>query len=617
MYSRKPPKGYRYFHGKLVTFAEYREQSHTEINETIEKLNAEIDRVFESNGFREYLEFAAKIPNYSFRNQILLMMQHKEPTIFMGYVSWQKLGRHVIKGGKGCKILAPSIRKAKPKEEEDNVSLEIGEDEEVSDRGRHSVYFVETTVFPLDQTEGKPLPQITTDLNADMSNYEEFREALCSASPCPVYFDDEPKKTGAYAYYDRASNEIHCRTDMSQMDICASLIHEMAHATLHAKGKPIEKDVNAMTITQVKEVEAEATAYSVSRYFGMDIALCSAPYIAMYNGKALKEKMSILNHIQEATKTLVEAIEPELISLLAAKKQNELMLQEKDLLHSLGSTLESVRDEQEARFLFSKNDCAAIYLNTQDPRANPEKYYKFDSYEFLEQRGLKPDKSQHSFMKFITLSTAAKYNNGRQLSREGICNQIYAAFQGGSPDDGKFGPYDYENLSHYSISVGDVIGINLDGETSFHYCDAFGWKKLDDFYRLEDNPICTEDNAAYAVADRILVSEKKEDGTLSGSVYSESYDILEECEYPAGQTAGAVINDIVSSITKPHDLGSGKSARVQPAVRGASRDSDPVILLSYEDVRRRVREKEESRGLEAASQQEIQESRKLPKTLQA
>ena len=74
-------------------------------------------------------------------------------------------------------------------------------------------------------------------------------------------------------------DEIHCRTDMSQMDICASLIHEMAHATLHSKGKAVEKEDDSMTDRQVKEVEAEATAYSVSRYFGMDTAL-HTPYRA-------------------------------------------------------------------------------------------------------------------------------------------------------------------------------------------------------------------------------------------------------------------------------------------------------------------------------------------------
>lgn len=614
MYNRKPPKGYRYFHGKLVTFDEYKKKSREEITDTIEKLNAEVNKVFESDSFKEYLRFSAKIPRYSFRNQLLLMMQHKEPTIFMGYSNWQKVGRHVIKGGKGCKILAPSFKKADLKitPEEMAANNLTEEDVEAMEKTATVFRFVPTTVFPLDQTEGAPLPSISTDLNADVSNYEEFRQALCLAAPCPVHFDDEPKKIGAYAYFDHGKNEIHCRTDMSQMDICASLIHEMAHAILHSKGIKIEKEDDSMSDKQVKEIEAEATAYSVSRYFGMDTALCSAPYIATYNGKDLKEKMMILSHIQDATKSLVDAIEPELMTLLAAKRQNELVLQEKDLLHSLGSTLESVKDAQEARFLFTKEDSAAVYINTQNMEETPpEAYYKFDRYEFLQKHGTKPDKSQHEFMKYIPLTASVRYENGEVLSRERICDRIYSAFQGGSPDDGAYGPYDYENTDHYSISIGDVIGINLNGETTYHYCDSFGWQKLDDFYRLEENPICSELKQAYSLADRILVAKKEDNGTYTGSIYSEDCDLIGQCEYPAEYTAGSVISDMISSIFYRHDLEDGNSARISPAIRGTAQEGDPAILLSYEEVEKRILVKEEQKEIKP-----LDEARKAAKPVQ-
>ena len=613
MQYRKPPKGYRYFHGKLVTFAEYNKQSREEIKETLEKLNAEIDKVFESDGFKEYLRFAAQLPRYSFRNHLLLMMQHKEPTIFMGYNGWQKVGRHVIKGGKGCKILAPSFKKVKLDPTEASRDADEPEREEIKalEEAATIKRFIETTVFPLDQTDGAPIPTISTELNADITNYEEFRKALCLASPCPVHFDDKPKELGAYAFFSHDKNEIHCRTDMSQMDICASLIHEMGHAILHSKSSKVDKEDSTLSDKQVKEIEAEATAYCVSRYFGMDTALCSAPYIAMYNGKDLKEKMLILTHIQEATKALVDAIEPELMTLLSAKKQNERIMQEKDLLHSLGSTLESVKDAQEARFLFSKEDCAAVYINTQSMETTPpDRFYLFDSFDFLEKHGIRPDKSEHSFMKYITLDTSAQYSNGRKLSREEVCDLVYAAFQAGGTNDGRFGPYDYENLSHYSISVGDVIGINLNGEVSFHYCDSFGWRRLDGFYRMEENPICSENAQAYLLADRILIASKK-DGVCTGKVYSEEYDLLGECEYPSEYTASAVINDMISSLCGRHDLENGKSTRLSPSVRGSAQEGDPAILLSYEDVRKNILSKEEK-------QHDLTEStRKTSKTLQA
>ena len=50
----------------------------------------------------------SKFYNYSFNNTLLIAMQKPDATLIAGYTAWQRnFDRHVMKGEKGIKILAP------------------------------------------------------------------------------------------------------------------------------------------------------------------------------------------------------------------------------------------------------------------------------------------------------------------------------------------------------------------------------------------------------------------------------------------------------------------------------------------------------------------------------
>jgi hypothetical protein len=63
-----------------------------------DKLENGVKDVFSSDGYKEYLNFCAKLPRYSVNNQILIMLQKPEATMCQSFGGWKDMNRHVKKG---------------------------------------------------------------------------------------------------------------------------------------------------------------------------------------------------------------------------------------------------------------------------------------------------------------------------------------------------------------------------------------------------------------------------------------------------------------------------------------------------------------------------------------
>jgi antirestriction protein ArdC len=98
---------------------------------------------------------------------------------------------------------------------------------------------------------------------------------------------------------------------MSQSQTLKTLIHEIAHAKLHAlpveDGKiaaPHEKD------RHTREVEAESVAYVVCQHFGIDTSDYSFGYVAGWSkGRELSELKTSLGCIRNAAAEIIGGIE--------------------------------------------------------------------------------------------------------------------------------------------------------------------------------------------------------------------------------------------------------------------------------------------------------------------
>jgi antirestriction protein ArdC len=135
----------------------------------------------------------SKFYNYSFNNTLLIAMQKPEATLVAGYTAWQRnFDRHVMKGEKGIRILAPApyktqmeMEKIDPKTQKPVLDADGKPVTEMVEVMRPA--FKVVSVFDVSQTEGKELPDIVVDeLKGTVENYTAFFEALRQISPVPI-----------------------------------------------------------------------------------------------------------------------------------------------------------------------------------------------------------------------------------------------------------------------------------------------------------------------------------------------------------------------------------------------------------------------------------------------
>ena len=300
-----------------------------QVREITDKLEQGIKELFESEKFKEYLTTMSKFYNYSFNNTLLIAMQKPDATLIAGYTSWQRnFDRHVMKGEKGIKILAPAPYKA----QEEREKIDPATQKPVLDADGKPVTetvevlrpaFKVVSVFDVSQTEGKELPDIAVDeLTGSVENYAAFFEALKQESPVPISFEDIP--VGAKGYFSHAENRIAIQEDMSELQTVKTAIHEIAHAKLHAI-KPDEKVApEERKDRHTKEVEAESVAYTVCQRYGIETSDYSFGYIAGWSSdKDTKELKGSLETIRSTAAEMIESIDAKLKVLLAEKSQEQ------------------------------------------------------------------------------------------------------------------------------------------------------------------------------------------------------------------------------------------------------------------------------------------------------
>ena len=67
------------------------------------RLESGVERLVSSDEWAALLRVAARFPNYSVHNQLLIFTQRPDATLVAGYRAWQRLGRQVRKGELICR----------------------------------------------------------------------------------------------------------------------------------------------------------------------------------------------------------------------------------------------------------------------------------------------------------------------------------------------------------------------------------------------------------------------------------------------------------------------------------------------------------------------------------
>ena len=271
-----------------------------------------IKDLFESDKYKSYLQTMSRFHSYSINNLMLIHAQKPDATRVAGFNKWKKqFDRHVKKGEKGIQILAPIIYKKKVEEALldpdtkapilDEHGKAVMEEKEIT-MPRFKVVFV----YDVAQTEGKPLPELASDLHGNVEQFDVFMEALRRSSPVPI--EMKSLKPSLDGYFSPSDQKIAIREGMSQVQTISAVIHEITHSMLHNYDKLPEGTEKKDNRTQ--EVEAESVSYSVSQYYGIETGENSFGYIASWSaGKELKELKASLETVRQTASTLITSID--------------------------------------------------------------------------------------------------------------------------------------------------------------------------------------------------------------------------------------------------------------------------------------------------------------------
>ena len=397
--------------------------------------------------FKKVLETMAKFHHYSANNILLISMQMPEATHVASYTNWQKkFNRQVKRGQKGISIIAPAPYKKKTEREVTDPAT----GRPVLDRdGNPEMEEVEITVprfkvakvFDASQTFGEPLPELDVpELEGNAENYALFMDALRSASPAPIRFD--AIEGGAKGYYDSRTKEIVIKEGMSEVQTVKTAVHEIAHACLH--DRDIMREQGDIKSQQVKELEAEAVAFTVLFRFKIDSSDYSIPYLGSWSGG-------------QDTKTLHESMDT--IRITASQIIDEVT----DYM------AERMKEREAAREDGHDEDRFTVYQIIED---SPGRDILFMEMDYVKEKGLeiRPEYYRQVYE--------------APLKPDDTLDTLYARF-----NEGNY-PGDYRG---HSMSMSDIIVMRRSGEEHAFYVDRMGFTEVPEFLReqqmLEDHAL--------------------------------------------------------------------------------------------------------------------------------
>lgn len=174
------------------------------------------------------------------------------------------------------------------------------------------------TVFELSQTNLKPekypkiMPNRHYDFDTDKVKTQEVLLGLKDYADClGVSVEKVDMTSNAKGQFNKQNQSIQLNNRNTKGETVGTLIHELAHATLH---NPKFKDSYKEEVPKdIKELEAEMTSYVTAKHFGLDTSEKAIPYMANWTDKLSKlsddELDQSMKRVHETTKKMLKAVE--------------------------------------------------------------------------------------------------------------------------------------------------------------------------------------------------------------------------------------------------------------------------------------------------------------------
>ena len=289
------------------------EEMHSTIEAWIDDLVDAVNNAQRSEAFQEWLDVQSRFHDYSYRNTLLIKQQCPEATRVAGYRTWQEeFDRHVMEGESAIWIWAPIIAKRCP-ECENSWSYHEDSDCEYDETppeewSKGLVGFKPAPVFDVSQTDGELLPELDTaahgeagDLASQLTEAAEELGVTVRIVSEREWPHGEAKGVCRPLRSGDTDALVVAKDRSNDADLAGTLIHEYAHARLHMGVD--DEDERAK-----REVEAEAVAYVVGRYFDLDMS-GSAFYLAAWEADDSEVVRERLGRISRTAQEIIENIE--------------------------------------------------------------------------------------------------------------------------------------------------------------------------------------------------------------------------------------------------------------------------------------------------------------------
>lgn len=309
---------------KRLSKKEFAKQKQTEMKETIQKAMGDVAWHMDSpEGVKEYLDFMAKMHDYSPRNQMLLQNQYKGAHGVAGKKHFEEMGFNIREGEKPLQVLAPVFKKYTIDKDDKWIPLNrpTKDQQKKIDSGEYKVkqklhYYRFADVYDLGQTDAKtedypklfPNRPFQFDEKALNNRYPDLKVSMKQfAEKQGFHLKDEQtteRLGNAKGGYYPDSNVIRMRPQLSDGEYISTLNHEIAHGQLHRE---------STLDTPTKELEAEMTAYVTNKHFGLDTSEKSISYMASWteNLSTLddKETFKVIERVSQASRSMIDGIE--------------------------------------------------------------------------------------------------------------------------------------------------------------------------------------------------------------------------------------------------------------------------------------------------------------------
>lgn len=290
--------------------------------------------VTDPKDLKEHLDFMSKMHDYSHKNQAMMASQYDGALAVGSAKKWRdEYGLYIRKGQKAIKIFAPTKYNAFHINNKSYTYSQLNDEQkQQAKNGELDKYKKQITgfklvpVFDLTQTTAKPedypkyYPNKPEHYNYEGHNLKHLTNALQHTAEnrdIKVY-NDVSFNSATKGGYSKDNHSIYMSDNLTETNYVKTFIHEMAHADLH---RSIESEQKSRGL---KEVEAEMTAYVVSKHYDLHADQESLSYMNNWSQALSKDEDldSVFSTVQKSSHKMIEDINQSLEQTYELSKED-------------------------------------------------------------------------------------------------------------------------------------------------------------------------------------------------------------------------------------------------------------------------------------------------------